>query len=167
MALPQSIDDRQPVPPAGQHPRLPAAAVLLLAAALGAALVMLGGATTQGQADTPLADLERAIARSDADAAAWHAYAAKLEELKQYDRAALAYQRVLELEPYHRQAKLHTAIVLAQLGDAERYLAYLGDLTIADPKLAADLFARPENQAYLRQPRFAALARDARSQAMD
>lgn len=156
-----------PAPPTPRYPRTPAVIVLLLASALGAGVMALSGTVTQGRSGVPLAELERAIAHSDADATAWYAYAGKLEELRQFDHAAQAYQRVLELEPYHRQAKLHAALVLAQLGDAERYLAYLSNLTIADPKLAADIFARPESQGYLSQPRFAALAREARSQAMD
>lgn len=166
MALPDTIENQQPPPPGEHCPRTPAAAVLLLAV-LGGAYMLLGGAVAPGQGDMQLSDLERAIARSDADASAWFAYAAKLQGLNHYDSAALAYQRVLELEPYHRQAKLQAAIVLAQLGDAPRFLAYLSDLTLADPKLADDIFRRPETQAYLAQPAFSAMAREARSQAMD
>src|SRR5437763_533842 len=96
-----------------RYSRIPAASVLVAAIALGALYLLtwnrIAGANASSRA---LDELEALIAADHADANTWDAYGHKLHELKRYDRAIVAYRKALELEPLHREARIHCAIAL-------------------------------------------------------
>ncbi len=142
--------------------------MLVAAIALGALYLLawnrIAGANASSRA---LDELEALIASDHADANTWDAYGHKLHELKRYDRAIAAYRKALELEPLHREARIHCAIALVQSGDREGSFAHMSHLVLADPKLAEDLFELPELRECLADARFAALAKEAHVQAMD
>lgn len=63
-----------------------------------------------------LAFLERATAH-DAPASVWFDLALVRQDLRDYEAAALAYRRALEIKPDHAQAALNLGIVLQEGGD--------------------------------------------------
>jgi tetratricopeptide (TPR) repeat protein len=140
------------------HPRLPAAAIL-------AAFALLGGLYAAAPA------LRRALAPRDAGSAAaagtWFARAEALRAAGDPARAAEAYARVLEREPYHREARFRRAWCLAAAGDKEAFYAVMSELAVSDAKLAVDLFEAPVAKAWLAEPRFAELVKEARAQSLD
>jgi tetratricopeptide (TPR) repeat protein len=158
-----------------RHPRRPALLVLTVATVLGVFYISAWGyierlwkkdAGNQG-----IAALERRIAdetkTGKLTAATWRAYGDALGDAKQYAKAATAYREALQLEPGSRDAKFQLGIALAQAGLADDLYAFQKDLVYGEAKLAVELFERPETQKYLAQERFAALAKEAKSQAMD
>jgi len=151
-----------------RHSRIPAALVLVAAIALAGVYLFAWNRLARAQTSSRALDqLESLIAAGRADAAIWDAYGQKLQELKRYDRAVAAYHKALEIEPLHRDARFHCAIALVEMGDREATFIHMRDLVIGDPKLAEDLFERPEMRACLAEARFAALAKEAHVQAMD
>src|SRR5262249_55195062 len=98
-----------------QRPRIPAIATLLLVLAAGI-LFLISLRKGGGAGDAQLAVLQQAITQPDAPTEAWVRYADKLFELGQHARAAVAYRRVLEGDPYNKQARLQCAMSLAALG---------------------------------------------------
>src|SRR5262245_6756452 len=96
-----------------QRSRKPAAVVLLATFVAGAAYVY--STTTDARAtDGPtLAQLEVLIANPDAGAETWLLYAQRLQQSSRYAHAAIAYQRVLEADPFSRTANLQCATALA------------------------------------------------------
>jgi hypothetical protein len=84
-----------------------------------------------------------------------------------YGEAAAACRQVLSGQRFHREARFQLASSLALDGQRDALHAFLSDLVFSEAKLAVDVLERPECQAYLREPRFAALYKEAKSQAMD
>lgn len=123
----------------------------------------------EGRAGTgqTLAELEQAIANPDASTETWLQYGQCLQHERRYDHAVSAYQRVLETDPYSRNANFQCVAALALLGDGDRLHAFLVKLIQLDPRLALDVFARPELQPYLKQARFAQVHKQAIVQSMD
>ena len=159
-----------------QHRRTPAVAILLAVLLAGGALLLwipapgaAAGERIPARADgaRTLAELEIAIASERATAADWYAYADELWARRQFRDTALACRKVLELEPYHREARFRGGLALAAAGQVEAFHEYLRELTWSDAKLAVDLFGRAESRPYLAEPRFQALLREAQNQAMD
>jgi tetratricopeptide (TPR) repeat protein len=142
--------------------------VLVAAFALGILYLLAWSHLARANASSrALDELEALIAADRADANTWDAYGRKLQDLKRYDRAIAAYRKALELEPLHRDARIHCAIALVQAGDREGSFVHMRDLVLADPKLAEDLFELPELRECLAEARFAALAKEAHVQGMD
>lgn len=143
--------------------------MLVVVLALGAGWWTLSGGTAAASDNDArsLADLQLLIAQPDADADLWRQYALRLQEDKQFDHAAQAYERVLQFDPYDRPAKLQCASVLALAGNAERLAQFMKQVIMLDPKLAVDIFTRPEMQTYLADSRFVALSQEAKVQSMD
>jgi len=79
----------------------------------------------------------------------------------------MAYDRVLELDPYSRVANLQCAAALARLGDADRLYEFVSSLTRLDPRLALDVFGRPELQRFQEADRFQELHQLAIAQSLD
>ena len=150
-----------------QHSRKPAAVILLLMLGLSTLLVLDRRTLARGADDTELAALQLAIAQPDAKTQTWLKYAQKLQAVGQPRHAAMAYRRVLAAEPYNRIARLNGAICLAKAGQADDFYTFMHDTVLIDPKLAVDVFERPEAQAFLSEPRFQALSREAQVQSMD
>lgn len=150
-----------------QRSRTPALVVLLLAVLLGGAYLWVSGAESRAAPGSSLTELEQAIASPDASTDTWLRYAQCLENDRRFDHAAAAFQRVLETDPYCRIANLHYAAALARAGDADRLLTFLTKLTQLDPRLALDVFARPELQPFLKQARFDQAHKQAVVQSMD
>jgi len=157
-----------------QYNRVPAMAVLGVALALclffGAGAAWRGvrpPPSPTGGADAALADLGRATASGRAGAETWFACGRQLYEQKRFGQAAEAFQRALELEPYHREAIFGQALALAGNGDEKALRAFLGGLVVSDAKLAVNLFARPELAGVAGKPEFRSLAEEARNQASD
>jgi tetratricopeptide (TPR) repeat protein len=114
-----------------------------------------------------LASLEHTIAAGQATTQTWLIYGQALDNAGQYARAAMAYDKVLESEPYHRPARFARGLTLAKAGDRDGLLAYLATQLHIEPKLVAELLERPELASCLTDGRFAALQKEARAQAMD
>ena len=150
-----------------QHSRTPAAVVLLLTFLVAAGYVWNSRAADRVGHGPTLAQLEQAIANPEASTETWLLYAQRLQQEQRFDHAALAYQRVIETDPDSRTANLQCAAALAQLGDADRLHGFLSHLTQLDPRLALDVFGRPELQRYLKQAPFQSLLNQARIQSLD
>jgi tetratricopeptide (TPR) repeat protein len=110
--------------------------------------------------------LERAIAGSNADAPTWALYAQRLGERGDYVHAAAAWRRVLDLRPDDRAAHIGRGVALAR-SNPDAFYAYMQELSLAEPKMAVDIFSRPECTSLLGQDRFRTLAKEAKAQAMD
>lgn len=150
-----------------QRSRKPAAAVLVASILAAGAYTWSTGAGATGNPVTPLAELERAIADPNASLATWLLYAQRLQQEQRFSHAALAYQRVLEDDPYSRAVSLQCANALALAGDADRYHGFLSDLLLIDPRLTQDILSRPESHPFMAAERFQTLLQQARAQAMD
>ena len=150
-----------------QCSRKPAVAVLLAAVLAGTVYVWHSGAGTRTGDGAALAELEQAIARPDATTDTWLRYAQCLHQARRFDHAVMAYTQVLENDPYRRVANLQCAAALAQLGDADRLEEFVRRLVALDPRLALDVFGRPELQPYLAGERFQQLHKHAVAQSMD
>jgi tetratricopeptide (TPR) repeat protein len=111
--------------------------------------------------------LEHTIAAGQATTQTWLAYGLALDTAGQYARAAMAYEKVLDAEPYHRPARFARGLSLARANDHEGLLAFLQTQLHVEPKLVAELLDRPELAAQLSDSRVVALQKEARAQAMD
>ncbi|MDA3962690.1 MAG: hypothetical protein PF961_18040, partial [Planctomycetota bacterium] len=146
-----------------RHPRLLPSLALFSCLALGAGLGF-------AMVDDPAADvaaLAAAATAADADAAAWWEYARGLAAVGRHADAAEACAEVLAREPYHRGARLERVLALARASDADALYQVLSELTFSEPALALNACARSELLPYLEIERFAALAAEARVQAVD
>lgn len=111
--------------------------------------------------------LETQIAAGTADVQTWLAYGQALYGTGQFARSAMAYEKAIELEPYHRPARFQRGLALAKAGDREGLFDYLTAQLHQEPKLVAELLDRPELGAFLTEARYASLQKEARAQAMD
>ena len=149
--------------------RLPAMLVLVVALSL-ATLYARPRQHNRGDGaggNSSLDQLEQQIASGSASTETWSAYADRLFTAGQFDRAALAYEHVIEQQPYDRATRFRCALAWADTNDADRLLAFARDQLYFEPKLAAEILDRPECRKFLGDPRFALLQKDARTQAMD
>lgn len=150
-----------------QYSRTPAIVVAILAV-VGGWWLLSGGVSAVSINDAPaLADLQVLIAQPDAGRELWLQYAQRLQQAGQFLHAAQAYQRVLQFDPYDRPTKLQCAAVLARAGNADELARFMKQVCSLDPKLAMDIFTRPDMLSYLAQPAFIALSNEARVQSMD
>src|SRR5579862_6629828 len=121
-----------------QRSRTPAIATLLIV--LIAGVLFLGANRRANSADVAqLAALQQAVAQPSAKAADWLRYGEKLQQLEQYPRAVLAYRRVLESDPYNKQARLECATVLAVMHKADDFYTFMDATIKVDPKLALNI----------------------------
>ena len=143
-----------------QHSRIPA--IITLAAIAGIGAVVFANHRGVATADeSELAALQAAVAQPDAKPAAWLTYATKLQALGRFSRAEIAYKSFLESDPYNRQARLQCAICVALAGSGDDFAEFMKGTILVDPKLAVDIFGRPEAAKYLGEERFKALQREA------
>jgi tetratricopeptide (TPR) repeat protein len=150
-----------------RYSRIPAA-IILLASVLAGGVYLYAQARAAGAGGGgSLKELEVAIGGNDVTATTWFRYGEALQKVERYADAATAYQRALDMEPYNRDARLQRAIALALDKKADAFYACMRDLVIVDPKMAVDVFGRPEAQIYLSQPRFKVVAADAQAQSID
>lgn len=150
--------------------RLPALIVLVVAIALATLYARpLSNKQSSGQSGSSatLEQLEQQIATGSAPTEIWSAYGERLFNANQFDRAAMAYEHVIEQEPYNRAARFQCGLAWANTNNPDRLLAFVRTQLYAEPKLAAEILDRPEARQYLSDPRFAMLQKDARAQAMD
>jgi tetratricopeptide (TPR) repeat protein len=158
-----------------RHPRKPALIVVLLALGVGVFYVKAWGKIerlwTKQPGEQSVEALEKRVAQESktgkVSVATWTAYANALSDAKQYTKAAAAYREVLAIDPTQRGAKFQVGLALAQAGAADEFYYYQKDLVYGEPKLAVELFDRPEAQKYMSEDRFVALSKEAKSQAMD
>jgi alkyl sulfatase BDS1-like metallo-beta-lactamase superfamily hydrolase len=154
-----------------KHARLPAAGTLFAAALLAAVYALTSGwrdaspalATASGQE----AGGPAAATRYGSSARALLAHADQLRAEGSFGPAADAYCRVLDEEPYNREARFWTAICLAGAGDEARLEAFMDQLALSEAKLAVELFQRSELAPFADSPKMAALLEQARDQAKD
>ncbi|MFZ4694321.1 MAG: hypothetical protein ACOYMV_04260 [Verrucomicrobiia bacterium] len=110
---------------------------------------------------------ESASASSKDDAATVFARAEELRKNLRYREAATAYAKVIEREPYRREARFQHAWCLAAAGERDAFYGVMQDLVISEAKLSVDLLDSTVAKAWLSEPQFAALVREAHAQAMD
>lgn len=149
-----------------RHNRIPALLILVLAACAGAAYLRQANRAAN-QPRPALEVLEKKIADGTADKKDWHDYAVALAQQGKFPQATQAYRKVIELEPFNRQAKIDYVVTLANAGDKDGLGHYLKDLVYAEAKLALELFERKELKPFLADPAFENLQKEARAQAMD
>ena len=158
------------------HPRLPATLVLLLTFAAGWAYLQSAGARDTGEDGPTLDQLELMIANPEAPAETWRLFAERLVAAGRHAHAATAYQRYLERDPYDRETRLRCAMALAHAAsdagqpvptEQAHLLAFMQDMVLVDPKLAVDVFDRPELKLHLSDPRFQQTRTAAIIQSMD
>lgn len=147
--------------------RKPAIVIVLLTLVAAAMLIFDQSLLAGTGDDQELVQLQRAIADSNANADTWFRYAKKLQSMNRHQHAATAYIKVLEVEPTNRLARFNAAICLAKAQQVDEFFDFMKQMVLSDPKLAADLFERPEPQVFMTQARFQALAKEAQVQAMD
>lgn len=154
-----------------RYQRKPSVIILAVAALLGVTYVVAWGRVEQylkqRNGNHTLESLEQKIANGDKTAETWIAYGQALAERKRYGNAADAYRQVLTVEPTRREAKFQRAVNLALAHRGDELHGFLRDLVHSEPKLAVDLFERPELQPFQSEPRFASLYSDARNEAVD
>lgn len=149
-----------------QRPRIPAIATLVLV--LIAGIFFLGGLRKGGSAaDAALAELQQKISVADAPPGVWIQYADKLQEHGQHSRAAVAYKRVLEGDPYNKHARLQCALSLAATKVSDEYYAFLRATLLVDPRLTQTIMGRPETAPYLAEERYQTLQKEAVAQSLD
>jgi len=149
-----------------RHSRLPALIILVAVLGVGGFYLRHLSLATPASGVT-LEQLESTIAGGKASAQTWSAYARRLGELGRYGDSALAWKKVLELEPNRRDARINCALALAQTSDEEELHSFMNELTFTDPKLTVEIFQRRELQGWLVKPRFVSMLKEAKSQAMD
>ncbi len=155
-----------------RHRRLPALVILLSACVVGAGYLTGWGKRMSfseivGQSDGAMAELETAIRDGKATAGTWRAYGDLLLGRKAYGEAAEAIRRAIELSPADQELRMELGLALAGGKNREGFLDFMNGFVFSEPKLAVDLFERPECRGYLRDPAFAPLYRDAKGQAVD
>ncbi|HVS73342.1 MAG TPA: tetratricopeptide repeat protein [Phycisphaerae bacterium] len=149
-----------------ERSRGPAIAIVILV--LAAAGLFLGFARKHASAsDARLLELQQAAAKPDALPATWLAYAQALDQARQFPRAAAAYERVLETDPYNKTARLACASCLARAGASDPFYAFMHSTLLVDPKLTLNILGRPEAAGYLPEPRFQSLHKEAIAGSMD
>jgi tetratricopeptide (TPR) repeat protein len=149
-----------------QRTRTPAITALLIVLAVGY-FFLVGLRRAGNAADAQLAELQLAIAQPDAKPAAWLKFADKLQQLGRYSRAVVAYQHVLENDPYNRDARLQCALSLALAGNPQEFYVFMQGLLQVDPRLTLNVLQRPEVSTYLAEGRFQSLQREALAQSTD
>jgi cytochrome c-type biogenesis protein CcmH/NrfG len=158
-----------------RYPRKPAVIVLLVSAVLGVVYVIAWSRVEAYYRDKnggkSVEAIEKKIAEEKAkgtvSAVTWLAYGEALMDAKNFDKAAVAFKKVMELDPKQQEAKFKRGIALAQSGAADLFYQFQEDLVLSEPKLAYDVFQRTEAQKYLVEERFSYLAKEAKNQAMD
>jgi hypothetical protein len=143
--------------------------VLVVACGLSILYARTAGAKKADQSDldrATLQQLEQVIATGSASPAAWAAYGRRLYEARDFPRAALAFERVINGEPYHRPARFQLALSHAAANNAEGLLTFLQAQVFVEPKLVAELLDRSELQAFLGDARFATLQKEPRAPEM-
>lgn len=166
-----------------RHPRTPALIILISATALGTLYVVASAQIQKHRKQTGSQTLESLAKRITDEGKqpggvspdAWRAYADALMAAKQFDEAGKAYKEVIALRPGERTAKFQCGLALAQAGQqkdapstaADDFYNFQKELVYGEAKLAVDLFDTPEAQPYLKDDRFASLAKEAKNQAMD
>jgi tetratricopeptide (TPR) repeat protein len=151
------------------YPRAPAFLVLMVISAV--AILYLRNAAdveTAGEiSGESIEMLELRLAAGEESAPLWFAYAQRLDEAGRHEAAAAAYAQVLQSEPYHREARFGRAMALAHSAQSDPFFLYMHDLVYSEPRLAVDVLERREVRAYLSEPRFRDLSREAQIQALD
>jgi tetratricopeptide (TPR) repeat protein len=153
------------------YPRKPALIILSAALVVGLLYVAAWGTVERMWKKQPGAQgieaLKKKIAAGDHSAATWYAYGDALADAKRFEEAAAAFKQVLAIEPFKREAKFQCGLALAQASDGNKFYEFQKDLVYSEPKMAVELFERPEARRFLSEERFSALATEAKSQAMD
>ena len=157
------------------YPRKPALIVVVVALTLGVIYVSAWGRIERlwkkQPADQSIEALKQRIdeglKKGNVPIATWQAYGEALADAKQYTAAAAAFQEVLAQDPAKREAKFGCGLALAQANKPDEFYAFLKDMVFGEPKLAVELFERPEAQKFMGEARFAALSKEAKNQAMD
>lgn len=112
-----------------------------------------------------LAELEAAIKVNKTDMNLWKDYAKKLMAAEQYERAAKAWELVMDRDPTG-EVRVGYARTLAKW-NGDKYYDFLRDLVHVDAKLTQEMMEWPESQGYMDHDRFRMLYKDAQAQAAD
>ena len=150
-----------------QASRKPATAILLAALVAVVAYVALTARAARSTEGPSLDQLEIAIANPDAASDTWMLYAQKLLQEKRFAHAAAAFQRVIETDPYSREANLGAASALALSRDSEALHTFLTHLLVVEPRLLLDFLDRPEAAPFMSEERFKLLQSRSHAQSLD
>jgi tetratricopeptide (TPR) repeat protein len=158
-----------------RYPRKPALIVLAIVVLLGGAyLIAWNRAEAKNRekaGGNSVEAIEKKIAEEKAGGvvslATWRAYGDALMDAKEFAKAAVAFQELLQLDPRLRDVKFQRGLALAQSGAGDAFYQFQKDLVYSEPKLALEIFERAETQRYQAEERFSSLAREAKHQAMD
>jgi len=120
-----------------------------------------------GAAESQIAQLKMEVGKPDAKPETWLRYGQALQSVKRYSDAAVAYEQVLKVDPYQRDARLACSVCRILLGDREVFFRFMRETVELDPKLAKAIFERPDVSGFLAETRFQGLNRDAIAGSMD
>ncbi len=151
---------------------MPALLILLITLVVGAGYLTSWGKhltlrEIMGASDGALADIEATIQTGKPTAATWRDYGNLLLARQRYVDAADAMKRAMELDAADQDLRVQYGLALAAGKNRDGFLEFMGSFVFSEPKLAMDLFERPECRGYLNDPAFAPLYKDAKGQAVD
>jgi hypothetical protein len=142
--------------------------MLLALMAFGVGMFFARRGRASDSQDSQLEQLRVAVSKADAKPATWLAYGKALQGAKQYTSGVLAYDQVLKVDPYNREARQGCTYCKAVLNDGNKLAQFIEETIRVDPKLAKKMFEEmPELQQYLAQERFKNLKLDAIAGSMD
>lgn len=148
--------------------RVPAVMMLLAISAFTVGMFFARRSHANTNVNAEFARLQAAIARPDAKVEDWLQYGNALKNVQKYADAMPAFEQVLKMDPYNREARLGGAYCRAMLKDSTKLAQFLRETIQVDPKLAKNMFeTQPVIAAYLSDPRFKTLQDDARAGSMD
>jgi tetratricopeptide (TPR) repeat protein len=150
-----------------QRSRLPAIMMLLALLAFGVGMGFARKGSGSSALDSQIAQLKTEVSKPDAKPEVWLKYGQALQSVKRYSDAAVAYDQVLKVDPYQRDARLQCAICRSILGDHDVFGKFMEDTVAVDPKLAKAIFERPDMAGFLSEPRFEKLNQAAIAGSMD
>jgi tetratricopeptide (TPR) repeat protein len=87
-----------------------------------------------GDAAVAIGLLERAV-QSDAPASVWFDLGLARQDLREYDKAASAYRKALELKPDYAEAALNLGVVLQETGELEKAMRAYADAYRLRPQM--------------------------------
>jgi tetratricopeptide (TPR) repeat protein len=147
-----------------RYSRIPAMLVLMMTIT-GISYYVRGSLRKHAGTERTLEQLEAAIKVNKTDMGLWKDYAKALMAAEQYEKAAKAWEQVMDRDPT-RENRVGYARALAKW-NGDKYYDFLRDQVHVDAKLTQEMMEWPESQGYMDHDRFRMLYKDAQAQAAD